>query len=127
LAPAREVAAAGLGRSRDGDARLLWREGDGRATIRASPCGKPGAQNRKDAVLGFAEAETVLRGYRTPAAKELTTTQITVQSPSDKSKIRPKYAPVSHSEMGLSAAEWLRRDRSYIGDSRRCALSNPKC
>jgi len=43
---------------------------------------------QEDAVLAFAEA--VLRGYCTAAAKELTTTQITLQSPSDKSKIRTK-------------------------------------
>jgi hypothetical protein len=43
---------------------------------------------QEDAVLAFAEA--VRRGYCTVAAKELTTTQITLQSPSDKSTIRTK-------------------------------------
>jgi hypothetical protein len=80
---------------------------------------------QEDALLAFAEA--VRRDYCTAAAKEPTTTQITVQSPSDNSKIKTKYAPVSHSQTRLSAAEGLRRDHSCIGDLRRCGLSGPTC
>ena len=82
---------------------------------------------QENTLPAFAEAEAGRRGYCTAAAKEPTTTQITVQSPSDKSKIRTKYAPVSHSPTRLSAAEGLRDEHSCIGDSRRCGLSGTTC
>ena len=103
------------------------RDGDGRATTFEHRLAAARPTKQEDALLAFAEAEAARRGYCTAAAKEPTTTQITVQSPSDKSRIRTKYAPVSHSQTRLSAAEGSRGDHSCIGDSPHCGLSGPKC